>query len=402
MDFDLNKIYSKVQSLIDSGDRELAVFTVYNLLKSPFREKLKIPQIDDLYHKLGICLFYTKHKTHGLDVLDHLHLNGKGISNTYLNMSYYMVPLVTRRKHRIQAKAPKVMGTDKFYMPMNPSLVKYKNGFFGVCRFVNYVQSNASVFNFFSLDRCCRTRLCALIMDENLNIISQTILTDESKRPVFLGSRVKNFEDAIPFVFNDKIMMLSNALDGSSRGVSQMFLCDIDIEKSCISQAKCLSNITTGHQKNWLPLIENKKLKYLYRMSNPLIIYDSEMKAQEQIRQDYNFNFRGSGGVLDYKYAGMKGHLVMIHEVFNIPRGRVYTHRWVWFDSKFKIKYLSHPLWLSHKGVEYCRSLCSSYKEDEVILGVGIEDREAWYYIVEKKEIEKLLIPIERITNFSW
>jgi len=61
-------------------------------------------------------------------------------------------------------------------------------------------------------------------------------------------------------------------------------------------------------------------------------------------------------------------------------------------EHKWKLEYISTPFYFDHKGIEFCKSISYSYDEKVLLMGIGIEDREAWIYFVSTDTIDKMLL----------
>jgi SAM-dependent methyltransferase len=81
-----------------------------------------------------------------------------------------------------------------------------------------------------------------------------------------------------------------------------------------------------------------------------------------------------------------------VHEAVNFPDGgRVYTHRWVWFDSVWRLAKLSAPFFLQERGIEFAGGLAQ--RGDDLVISYGLWDREAWLATVPVAEVLPLLAP---------
>ncbi len=106
--------------------------------------------------------------------------------------------------------------------------------------------------------------------------------------------------------------------------------------------------------------------------------------------------FRGSGGPIAIKNSvtSQDSYLVVIHQaVLRGDEGRYYIHRWVELDTNWKIIQISGPLYFDHLGIEFCRSMTLSLDRKSVILGTGLEDREAYFYQIKLKTVLNILHP---------
>ena len=86
------------------------------------------------------------------------------------------------------------------------------------------------------------------------------------------------------------------------------------------------------------------------------------------------------------------GRLALVHEAVDFEDGgRVYTHRWIWFDPAWRLARLSSPFVFHDRGVEYAAGLAR--RGDDLVVSYGIWDREAWLATMPLEEVLPLLAP---------
>src|SRR5204862_471745 len=99
--------------------------------------------------------------------------------------------------------------------------------------------------------------------------------------------------------------------------------------------------------------------------------------------------FRGSTPPIEFD----EGYLLLVHE--HVDNGqRNYMHRFLFLDKDFNIKKMSLPFIFMHKGIEYCCGMTIDHTEKNLIMGLGIEDREAYLFITDLDTVRTLLEPI--------
>jgi len=105
---------------------------------------------------------------------------------------------------------------------------------------------------------------------------------------------------------------------------------------------------------------------------------------------------RGSGAPIQIYIEKSKElrFLALVHEAIVDSNGRHYFHRWIEFDDQFKINRISNPFYFDHKGIEFCRSICITLDQKQIIMATGIEDREAYFYIIDIISVWNSLRPI--------
>lgn len=375
--FDFASLIPVIRELKNNGKHDQAVFIALNMFKYDLLTNIT----RELLHELTICLYYTNYRSLGPRILDHLLFKGDLSAHEESNQSFYAAKIERIDKFRPDIKTPLVKGSSQCYKPMNPSILKYKDGWLGLSRLVNYTQEKATNFKFISKDGRCRTKIVLMLLDSEFKVTKQIILKDKSNR-IRYKTQVKYFEDVIPFFENGNLYVLSNALDGNIMGRSTIYRCHIDIEKGEITKAIEFPSPQNRTEKNWLPMRIEEKLHYLYSY-DPVIILDRELNLKEYPQKLRFGAFRGGGGVINYQIEDEDGYLCIVHEVGLYPgnNGRCYLHRFIWLNSTFLISKVSHVWIFEHQGIEYCRSMIQD--KDKLVLGVGIEDRESWYYLID-------------------
>jgi len=126
----------------------------------------------------------------------------------------------------------------------------------------------------------------------------------------------------------------------------------------------------------------------------PLLIYQPDPKTgrcDQVVQQSHHLDFsqfRGSSGPIEVD----EGYLILVHEVLQqADYKRVYFHRFLLCDKEFRVKKVSKPFTFTHFGVEFCCGMTLDHTGQELILSVGIEDREAHLYFTPLKTVYDLL-----------
>lgn len=100
---------------------------------------------------------------------------------------------------------------------------------------------------------------------------------------------------------------------------------------------------------------------------------------------------RGSGGPIPFIWQDKWGYLLVTHSVITTDNKRIYSQRFIFYDQEFKLQALSYPFIFEQLGIEYCSALIPDQDGYNILLGVGIEDREAWLYKVSKEVVNDML-----------
>jgi glycosyltransferase involved in cell wall biosynthesis len=153
------------------------------------------------------------------------------------------------------------------------------------------------------------------------------------------------------------------------------------------------------HQKNWVPLVHQDALRFVYE-SDPTIILRFDPETRSSILSTRTepdsllTTLRGSSQAIPFALHGEPGFLYVVHEAFARPTGRVYTHRILWLDARFRVQHASDPFYFTKPGVEFCAGLAEH--EDSFVMSFGVDDERAFLAIVDRDELVGWLIEPER------
>lgn len=157
-------------------------------------------------------------------------------------------------------------------------------------------------------------------------------------------------------------------------------------------------------EKNWVPFIKDNRLHVVYSY-DPFIIYQVDPETGEchlvlHETPDHEFSsFRGSAAPIPFD----EGYLMIVHEVVHHPDyTRSYLHRFLYLDHDFHIQRLSKPFIFLHTGIEFCCSMIMDHSGRELIIPIGIEDREAHLCFVSLDTVRSLLRPLSQAAKMPF
>lgn len=372
------------------------------------------PVYDYLFDEdISVSAYFTPFKEDGYAATNRLILNKNVPSymkeRAYKNMLYYLPQIKNAHYQQIKLNLPLIReGFAGHYNPMNPSIVKTEDGFDVICRTVNYMQINAQYFK--SLDwldssEQLNTRNFFVKYDRDLNYLTQQEIVENLSRARVKTRNVYGLEDCRLFHWNQENWFSCTSLDTNPSGQPQISVCKlkknnpltdliIEVEKLIPLPGPDL----TKCEKNWLPFIKDNELHMIYSF-DPFLIYKPELDVNNGIflrnsilyhTHSHDFS-RFSGSAPPIKFD--KGYLTLVHESVYEDR-RIYMHRFVYFDSQFRIVKVSKPFMFLHKGIEYCCGMSLDHNHTNLIMTIGLEDREAYFGIVDVNTIRSLLEPI--------
>lgn len=301
---------------------------------------------------------------------------------------------------------------------------------------VNYDQEKAKKWIFLDKGKKIQTRNFLIRTDKEFRVLDQIELDDYSWRNQIDRSRcsILGLEDCILFEHKDQVWFISNTSDTPvyrkpKQTIGMLPEKPID-GKYQIEKLQVLDSPhgKTHIEKNWLPFSSGNSISFIYyckedgveivKYSDQLMDRLSDIDQIDSVHQGFNYvdvqlekkirkdglcfrgfkELRGSAGPIPFEYSGIEGWLMVTHEVVfrsnNSGGGRCYFHRFIFMDSEFSIQGLSRIFYFDHREIEFCRSMSYSHQEDEIILGVGIEDREARLYLMDIEKIQEMLLDL--------
>lgn len=358
---------------------------------------------------ISISAFYTPYKDEGFASINRLMLN-KNIPSyikgrAYQNSLYYIMPLKNARFDPIKIDFPPIREDSSMcYLPMNPSIRKTEGGYRAICRTVNYFQIGAKHFQ--SLDildpsNTVRTRNFLIEYDRNFNLLGQQEIIEDLPREHIRFVNVEGLEDCRLFDFKGSDWFTCTTLDTNPYAQPQISLCKLEAggRSNAIHVEKFIPFMGPNLrrcEKNWLPFVKNDELHMIYSF-DPFIIYKPRIEDQPCIinqdilalhqEQKLDFSrFFGSAPPIEFE----NGYLTLVHE--NVyDNQRIYMHRFVFFDQDFNITKISKPFIFLHKGIEYCCGITFDHSGRNLVMTVGIEDREAYLCSVDLITVRSML-----------
>ncbi len=386
------------------------IFAKYgSLLPDNQEKKLFDPQYSNYKfdEDLSIVSYYTRFRDDGYIAASDL-LIQKGIpwwtrDLAAKNVLFYVKNIEPVRYQRIEIDLPLIeKGHSERYHPMNPSIVKTKEGFELICRAVNYTQKGAKNFQTIERDGIFQTINFFVSYDKEFHLVDQVRINEDFfKENSFQTSRVRGLEDCRLFQFEEEKWFTSTTWDVSPHGVPQIVLGrlgqfspgdGIAIEDFIPLQGPDPSRC----EKNWLPFVKDGQLLTIYSY-DPFTVYRPDVdsgRCDLFLRYDPPADFsrlRGSAAPVEFD----DGYLLLVHEVsFLEDESRVYLHRFLFLDADLRAKKISRPFIFKHQGVEFCTSMTWDHANKELVLPIGIEDHEAFLCFIDPRHIRSLLVDL--------
>ena len=397
------------------GYNDIAYIFAKHGLRIPHYENSTLLPIPVLYdydfdEELSIISYYTPFKDDGYVALSDLLIKRSSPDwvkdQGYRNILFYTEHLPSTSK-TIQADLPMVEGTEKrTYNPMNPSIVKIEDGYHLICRAVNYTQTGAKHFHTPDPTGMFRTKNYLIHYDKNFNVLSQNEIIEDLKREKFNAFWVEGLEDCRILDLNGNTWFTCTTFDTNPSGAIQISLAKLVNDRVPNHQAIKLEKLVPLQgpdphrcEKNWLPFVKDGQIYAIYNAS-PFTIFQPNVDTGEcftvlEHESEHDFSrFRGSAAPIEFD----RGYLMLVHEVVMLPdHTRVYLHRFVYLNDQFKIELVSKPFTFNHQGVEFCLSMTIDHTGQNLIMPIGIEDRQALLLTVDLKDVRAMLAPLPKI-----
>lgn len=295
-----------------------------------------------------------------------------------------LVPTATARSIDIAVRE----GWSRF----NPSIAQGPDGDLRmIVRSSNYTMTQQLRYTINDEGGVIRTINYLLDLTSNLEIAGIREIDDRDIRPEPPPFPVAGFEDCRLFAYRGSWWYSGTVRDRNVDGICQIAL--VRLEGATAVEAQLLSDdLDRRHEKNWMPAPGDDALRFVYSSSPTVILRydDAGSAAPELIQPGSLIARRFSGGSQVIPIDG--GWLCLVHEAVNFDDGgRVYTHRWVWFDAQWRLARLSSPFLLRERGVEFGAGLVR--RNDQLLISYGVWDREAWLATVPVEQVLSLLTP---------
>lgn len=150
------------------------------------------------------------------------------------------------------------------------------------------------------------------------------------------------------------------------------------------------------HQKNWMPFVDGQGIGFVY-WTDPTVV----LRWDEDSRQAAPWRKQGCGWALEHQRGGSGlvpfdgGWLCVTHEVSWRGDQRTYLHRFVHFDSRFRVRAATEPFWFRHLGIEFCGGLVSGpargLEANQLLASFSVNDGEAWLAVIDADAVRRRL-----------
>lgn len=396
-----------------SGQNELAYLFAKQGSSVPFPKEDRLFISNSVYDYLfdqdiSIAAYYTSHREEGFDATNRLMLK-KNIpyyvkEQAYRNVLFYVQNLKGMEYQPIAITLPPVReGLAATYNPTNPSIRKTDKGYEVICRTVNYTQVGARYYKTMDLSdptNTIKTKNFLVQYDRDLKLLSQKEIVENLPRKREKVRPIEGLEDCRIFGFKGSSWFTCTTLD-TNPAAPQISLCKLSNDRSKASvQVEKLTPLIGPNpsrcEKNWLPFVKDNELLVIYSCE-PFTVYKPDIERgtcqlqHSSSKTQYDFSrFSGSAPPVEFD----DGYLFLVHETLYDNDQRKYLHRFVKLDNQYNITQISKPFIFMHQGIEYCCGMALDHTKKKLIMGIGIEDREAYLATIDLTQLRPLLEPL--------
>jgi glycosyltransferase involved in cell wall biosynthesis len=285
------------------------------------------------------------------------------------------------------------------YRPTNPSIARLGTEIVVNQRCVNYTLDEQGVYHRQAADPSV-ARNFLLRLDDDLNIRSARPILPPTDLPV------PRFNEAGPtdlrlFAWRDALWCLGyiEETDRGQRHINQM-LARIDESgaDACRLVDWCMlrPDWSPGVEKNWMPHIDGDDLLLFYSC-DPTRVLDADARiVGETVPSIAAKSFRGGSQAVTFD----GGWLAIIHQVaFRRSGGRLYLHRFVWFDRANMLRRVSRQFYFNIKRVEFAAGLAWHPDGKRLLVSYGVDDAESWIAEIASSDVSAILDDVSRLPS---
>lgn len=394
-------LISLAKTLADSGQHDAAMLLSEEALRLPYINKDQKRQILD---RMTVSGFYSK-------LPPRRELGKYACETIFMDRS---LPWATRAyagqngtwyapsaKQIMPSTILKEVGffPSNGYRPMNPSIYRWKDQLWMIQRTVNYLITPSGHYDMQG-DTAIKTINWLLRLNNDLSIASAHEILPPLDMPEPLYGLVLGFEDCRLFVWQDALWCTSTVRELNAPGNCQIVMARIDPDEQTgnyrYSNWRVMhpKGVEFQHQKNWMPLINNDDLYFVYS-SDPVRIIDHNCDTisikPTSVASD---SFRGGSQAIQFD----DGWLAIIHESHIMPDNRrKYMHRFAWYDSSFRLASYTESFYIHTLGIEFAAGIAVNPKTNDIVVSFGLADKDSWFAVFKPQEIRNNLNKIDLI-----
>lgn len=264
------------------------------------------------------------------------------------------------------------LATEPGWNAMNPSILRRRDGFHAIIRTVDFrYDGNDYVMR----DGRCRTRNLLARLEDDFSIAGARELVEApGGPPVNDEAFAIGAEDCRLFEWRGRLCVSFTMRDRNADHRCEIGFAELADDGTFVPRAlrgyedRC-------HQKNWLPLVRDGELLFVYS-SDPFVVlrYDGE-RLQEVVRHAPPLaldHLRGGSQVIPID----GGWIYLTHEVVFSGKKRTYLHRFVALDDDLRLTGVTNPFWFRERTIEFVAGLARD--GNRLCVSFGWRDSEAF------------------------
>jgi hypothetical protein len=286
------------------------------------------------------------------------------------------------------------------YSPMNPSITAHNDSLWMIQRSVNYRICPDGSYDMRG-DSAIRTTNYLLQLDDDLNIVAAEEILPPKNLPDPVYNLVIGWEDCRLFFWNGEPWCTATVRELNAEGYCEIVLSRIIKEhngKRRFADYRVIrpNFCTRQHEKNWMPMVVDDKLYFVYSCDPVRIIDSNGNLISKKVTHFAADSFRGGGNLVSFN----DGWLALIHESHGMPDNRRrYMHRFVWYDAIGRLCRYSPAFYLHSLGIEFSAGLAKHPTRPEIIASFGVHDKTSWLASFDENEIKKILKSADLVSD---
>jgi len=313
------------------------------------------------------------------------------------NLRFYVEP-ADRMMPSFSARSIPFTPPEGYHLT-TPSVTRLGGEIMMVQRTVNYIITGDNQYETPN-GAPVHTRNFLLRLGPALDIQSSTEILPPVDLPEALFKLVTGFEDMRLFAWRGELWCSSTVRELTAEGWCEQVLARIDRSApgdSRLSDWRVLrSEGPRQHEKNWMPLVVDDGLRFIYLCDPTRILDDQGQKVGETVPPIAAEQFRGGSQAIDFE----GGRLFLIHEVLSAgDNERIYHHRFVWLDRAGVLRGVSCPFFFRQRGIEFAAGLAWHPDKKRLIVSFSVQDRESWIATIDAGEVRSVLLDMERLPS---
>jgi len=195
--------------------------------------------------------------------------------------------------------------------------------------------------------------LCCLL-DNTLCPDTSTICIISKPQLQSRWPEIQGVEDIRLFEFENKLHFIGTQREYSSIPVNRMIMGEYNLIHRCMENCKVLEpEIPTNCEKNWVPIVLNKELFFIYKWYPMEIGKLVDGKLKIVTRHNTGFVFQGIKGSTIF-LEEKEGEKIGIVHFSEEGMPRKYYHQIVWLNGSLQPVKISEPFYFFLEGIEFC------------------------------------------------